>query len=87
MHHVGKAFYMFVSFREPCHSNKNTKTLEGIVLTVLSQPDLLCCPLDQNVDRPQHTAYCYQVKEDGAEDLPPLTLGHVELLPLEDRQC
>lgn len=57
----------------------------GWVLTVLSESDLLRCPPDQDVDGPQHAHYCYDVKHDGAEDLSPLVLRHVELLPLEER--
>lgn len=56
----------------------------GGQLTVLPESDLLCGPPDQHIDGPQHAHYGYEVKHHGAEDLPPLILRHVELLPLEE---
>lgn len=53
-------------------------------LTILPESDLLCRPPDQDIDGPQHAHYCYDVKHHGAEDLPPLILRHVELLPLQE---
>lgn len=58
----------------------------GGELTVLPESDLLCRPPDQDVDGPQHAHYRYDVKHHGAEDLPPLALRHVELLPLEEEE-
>lgn len=54
----------------------------GGQLTVLPESDLLCGPPDQDIYGPQHAHYCYDVKHHRAEDLPPLILRHVELLPL-----
>lgn len=58
------------------------RRVQGGQLTVLPESDLLCSPPDQDIDGPQHAHYRYDVKHHGAEDLPPLTLRHVELLPL-----
>lgn len=46
--------------------------------------DLLCCAVNEDVERPDDTCDGDDVKSDRAHDLPPLAGGHLKLLPLAE---
>ncbi len=45
--------------------------------------DLLCCAVNEDVERPDDTCDGNDVKSDRAHDLPPLAGSHLKLLPLQ----
>lgn len=52
---------------------------------IISLLDLLCRPIYQHVQGPDHAGDGNDVESDGAEDFPPFACGHLQFLPLQSQ--
>lgn len=52
---------------------------------IISLLDLLCCPIYQHVQGPDHAGDGNDMESDRAEDFPPFACGHLQFLPLQSQ--